>query len=102
MDEYRSFATETFKKVYSSLDGRERIWADKIKKQLEENPTGRILKFEWFREKKLHDKRLFYLVDEKGKKILFVGFATKKDQQKIIDFIIDNKDELFSLLRNLN
>src|SRR3989344_9274103 len=100
MDEYGSFTTETFKKIYSSLDGRERIWIDKIKKQLEENPTGRILKFEWFREKKLHDKRLFYLVDEKGKKILFVGFATKKDQQKIISFVIENKDELFLLLRN--
>ena len=102
MGEYKSFATETFKKIYSSLDGREKIWIDKIKKQLEENPTGKILRFEWFREKKLHDKRLFYLVDEKNKKILFVGFATKKDQQKIIDFIIENKVELFSFLKNLN
>ena len=44
----------------------------------------------------------FYLVDEKDKKILFVGFATKKDQQKIIDFIIENKDEFFSFLKKLN
>jgi len=60
------------------------------------------LQFGWFREKKFHNKRLFYLLDNKNKKILLVAFASKKEQQKIINFITGNKDELFNLLQKLS
>ncbi len=57
--------------------------------------------FEWFREKKYENKRLYFLVDKQNKKILLVAFATKKDQQKVIDFIKSNMKELLNYLRNL-
>ena len=101
MGNYEVFATDTYKKVYSALDGSEKQWIDKTKENLKENPTGKILQFQWFREKKFNNKRLFYLIDEENKKILFVGFATKKEQQKIIDFVVENNKELFELLKNL-
>jgi len=101
MDNYEVFATDTFRKVYSAIDGSEKQWVDKIKGNLKENPTGKIIQFQWFREKRFHSKRLFYLIDEVNKRILFVGFATKKEQQKIIDFVVKNHKELFELLKNL-
>ena len=101
MDKYIIYATDSFKKLYETLDRSEQIWIEKTKKQLEENPTGKILHFDWFREKKYLNKRLYFLIDDESKRILFVAFASKKEQQKIINFIIANKDEFFSHLRKL-
>ena len=48
MNKYVVYATDTFKKLYTTLDKSEQQWIQKIKKRLEENPTGKILQFEWF------------------------------------------------------
>ncbi len=101
MDKYAVYATDTFKKLYLSLDRSEQQWVDKVKKKLEESPTGKILNFSWFREKKYLNKRLYYLVNEENKKILFVAFASKKEQQDIIDFVKTNMVELLAYLRSL-
>ena len=101
MNKYIIYTTDTFKKLYETLDRSEQQWIEKIKTKLEENPTGKILQFEWFREKKYLNKRLYYLVDEQTKKILFVAFASKKDQQEIIDFVKANMKELLEYLRSL-
>ena len=98
---YTIFVTEPFEELFYTLEKSEQIWIDKIKKKLEENVTGKPLGFEWFREKKYKDKRLYFLVDEQNKKILLVAYATKKDQQKTIDFIKSNMKELLDYLRNL-
>ena len=98
---YEVYVTDSFKKLFETLDGREQIWINKIKKNLEEYPTGKVLHFDWFREKKFDNKRLYYLVDDERKKILLVSFASKKDQQKIIDFIIKNKDEFLRYLKEI-
>ncbi len=101
MPNYKIFATETFKKLLPDLENSEKIWIEKIKKKLEENVTGKTLGFEWFREKKYENKRLYFLIDEENKKILFVSFATKKEQQNIIDFIKYNMNELLDYLKKL-
>ena len=101
MSKYVVYATDTFKKLYSALDNNEKIWIDKIKSSLEESPTGKILHFRWFREKKYLNKRLYYLVDDQNKRILLVSFASKKEQQNIINFIISNTGELLAYLRKL-
>ena len=101
MDKYIVHATDTFKKLYSTLDKSEQQWIEKTKKNLEVNPTGKILQFSWFREKKYLNKRLYYLIDEESKKILFVSFASKKKQQDIISFVKENMKELLEYLRSL-
>lgn len=101
MEKYEVYATDSFKKLFSTLTNSEQDWIKKIKEQLEEHPTGKPLHFSWFREKKYLNKRLYFLVDEERRKILFVSFASKKDQQKIIYFIITNKDEFLKHLRSL-
>ena len=99
MGSYEIYSTDSFDRLFDSLDKDEQNWIKKIKLQLEKYPTGKPLQFSWFREKKYLNKRLYFLVDEERKKVLMVSFASKKEQQKIINFIINNKDEFFNLLR---
>lgn len=101
MEKYTVYVTEPFEELFYALDKSEQIWIEKIKKNLEENPTGKILHFSWFREKKYLNKRLYYLVNENNKKILLVAFAPKKDQQKVIDFVRTNMDGYLDYLRRL-
>ncbi len=50
-----------YSKLYDAAEKSEQVWIEKIKDQLEQNlRTGQPLRFDWFREKKLGDKRLFY------------------------------------------
>jgi len=98
---YIIYTTETFDKIFSALDKTEQEWIIKTKEKLEENPTGKILKFSWFKEKKYLNKRLYYLIDDKNKKILLISFASKKEQQKLINFVKDNMEEFLNHLRNL-
>lgn len=98
---YEIFATETFRKIYQSLPANEKEWVDTTKENIKESPFGKPLGFPWFREKKFLNKRLYFLIDEQLKRILLVSFASKKDQQQIIDFIKQNMKELLGLLKNI-
>ena len=98
---YRIFTLKTFDEVYAKLDGSEQQWIQKIKKQFEQQVTGKILHFSWLREKKYLNKRLYYLIDEEQKKILFIAFAPKKEQQSIINQILMRGNELLLFLRRL-
>ena len=98
---YRIFTLKTFDEVYEILDGSEQIWIQNIKKQLETHITGKILHFSWLREKKYLNKRLYYIVGNEQKKVLMIAFASKKEQQKIINQILLNKEELLFYLRSL-
>ena len=87
------FETETFSKLCNVADKTIREWVEKVKDQLVENlNVGKPLRFEWFREKKFGTWRLYYLINEKQHKALLVALGTKKEQQKIIDHILQNKE----------
>ncbi len=98
---YEIYATDTFKEICQTLDKSEQDWINKTKENLKVFPTGKPLGYKWFKEKKYLNKRLFFLVDDKSKRILLVSFASKKDQQKIINFIKLNMNELLYYLKNL-
>ena len=101
MEIYTVYTTETFDKLFNSLEKSEQNWIIKIKERLEDHPAGKILRYHWFREKRYlrRNKRLYYLIDEELKKILLVSFAPKKDQHKIVEFVIQNMPELLAYLR---
>ncbi len=89
----RVLETETFSRLFEALEKKEKEWIKKIIQQLKENPkAGKPLRLEWFREKKLGGKRLYYLVYEKSNAVLLVAFGGKKEQQKIIAHILQNKE----------
>jgi len=54
---YEIFTTEPFDKLYDKLDKTEQRWIQRIKQQLSQYITGKILHFSWFREKKYLNKR---------------------------------------------
>jgi len=88
----RVLGTETFSRLFDALEKKEKEWIKKVILQLKENSkAGKPLRFEWFREKKLGGKRLYYLVYERSNAVLLVAFGGKKDQQKIITHILQNK-----------
>ncbi|MBS3123781.1 hypothetical protein J4437_04040 [Candidatus Woesearchaeota archaeon] len=87
------YETEEFSRVCGSLEKFEQDWIEKIKDQLVENlNVGKPLRFDWFREKKLGSKRLFYLINVSSKKAILIAYGTKKEQQSIINHIIINKE----------
>lgn len=91
--------TETFSKLLETCERGEREWIEKIKDQLRENlRVGKPLHYDWFREKKLGNKRLFYLINEVTQKAVLIAFGTKKEQQKIIDHILFNKERYLRLI----
>ncbi len=91
--------TEIFSKIYDACDHQERRWIDKMKDQLAENlKVGKPLRYDWFREKKFDNKRLFYLINENTKKAILIAFGSKRDQQKIIDHVILNKERYLRLI----
>ena len=93
------YETEPFSELYSALEKKEQEWIEKIKTPLSENlNAGKPLRYYWFREKKLDNKRLYFLINEKTKKAILLAFGPKKEQQKIIEHIILNKERYLKLI----
>lgn len=96
------YRTEAFSRVFESLDSDEKQWIIKMLAQIKGNPrAGKPLKYNWFREKKFKDKRLYFIVYDELGKILAVAFGGKKEQQRIIDSIIRNMDAYQKLAETL-
>jgi len=93
------YETEVFSELLEGCDKREKIWIEKIKDQLVNNlQVGKPLHFDWFREKKLGNQRLFYIINESTKKAVLISFGTKKEQQSIINHILANKERYFKFV----
>ena len=99
---YDVYETETFSKLQLTMEKEEKEWVDKIKIQLKDNPsTGKPLRFDWFREKKFGNKRLYYLVYKNLNRVLLVSFGSKKEQQEIIEHIIENRDRYKKIIESV-
>jgi len=96
---YTIYFSREFEKTYSKLDASEKQWIHKTFTQLEFSPLGKPLHFAWFREKKYLDKRLYSLVDEHLQMIFIIDFSSKKEQQKIISFVLENMSKLLLYLK---
>jgi len=67
---------------------------DKIPLKLKENPfLGDQIRYPFLREKRIKEKRIYYLVYEDLKLVLLVATSGKKDQQATIDHIKGYLDE---------
>lgn len=91
--------TEAFSKLCGTLEKMEQEWIDKIRNQLMDSlDVGKQLRYDWFREKKLGNKRLYYLINAKTNKAVLLAFGAKKEQQKIINHILANKERYLKLI----
>ena len=93
-----------YQKIIVKLSKIEREEIQKIVLQLTENPfVGDQLQIKYLREKRLREKRLYYLVFEDLKAVLIVAISDKKTQQKTINSILSRMNEyrkyLLELLR---
>lgn len=86
---YKVFKAPKFqKKIEKLLDKREFIELDFFIKQLKRgNISGKSLTYEFFREKKIGGKRVYFLVYDEIKIILLISCSNKKYQQSTIDEI---------------
>ncbi|MBN1940772.1 MAG: hypothetical protein JW772_01165 [Candidatus Diapherotrites archaeon] len=90
----RVLETDAFSRLFETLEQDEKEWIRKIIRQLGQNSgVGKPLRFNWFREKKFGGKRLYYLVYEKRNAVLLVAFGAKKEQQKIISHVLQNREK---------
>lgn len=91
--------TEEFAKIIEGCELIEQRWIEKMKDQLTSNLfVGKPLSFNWFREKKFRNKRLFYLVNNQMNKALLISFAPKKKQREVIRYILANKKRYLNQL----
>ena len=93
-----------YQRIIVKLSKIEREEIQRIVLQLTENPfVGDQLQIKSLREKRLREKRLYYLVFEDLKAVLIVAISDKKTQQKTIDSILLRINEyrkyLLELLR---
>lgn len=94
--------TDSFSKLFETLEWDEKEWVKKIILQLKANANvGKPLGFKWFREKQFKGKRLYYLVYNNLNKVLLVGFGGKKEQQKIINHILANRGRYRKFVENI-
>ncbi len=71
---------------------------DSISKELKINPfVGKPLGYNFLREKKYDDKRIYYLIYEDIKTVLLVSISDKKTQQETIEAIKHSFDEFKKL-----
>ena len=85
---YKIFTTDEFDKRYKRLDQQLQREIAKEIDQLEENPySGKPLGYKFFREKKVMNYRVYYLVYDEYVVVFVITISTKRDQQDAIDKI---------------
>ena len=78
-----------YQKIIVKLSKTEREEIQRIILQLTENPfVGDQLQIKVLREKRLREKRFYYLVFEDLQAVLIVAIGNKKTQQETIDSIL--------------
>ena len=88
MGNYAVFRTPIFGKKLESFSNDFKDQIEKIEDQLEDNPyVGKPLNVKWFREKRLGEKRIYYLIYDDLKAVYIITISGKKDQQKTINTI---------------
>ena len=91
---FKVIGTDTYLKEINKWPKSDREAAEKIPKQLAENPfVGSQLIYPFLREKQVKEKRVYYLIYEDLKLVLLIAASGKKNQQATIDHIKENLDQ---------
>jgi len=89
---FKVIRTNTYMNEIKNWPKQYKLSEDKLPLKLSLNPfSGSQLSFSFLREKRIREKRIYYLVYEDLKLVLLVATSSKKTQQKTIDNI---KEEL--------
>jgi mRNA-degrading endonuclease RelE of RelBE toxin-antitoxin system len=100
---YKVYTTPEFDNLLSKLSKAEQERIEKLAKNLAENPyQGKPLGTSFFREKKIDDKRIYYLIYDEYVIVLLVSISDKKTQQKTINEIKINRDIYLELAHEIS
>lgn len=87
---YAVYALNVFDKEVNKLPKFDKEIIQKIILQLKENPyTGDQIRYKFFREKRVKEKRIYYLVYDDLRIVLMVAIGGKKAQKETIDNIVE-------------
>ena len=90
---YGVYGTDTFNREFNNLNKSEQEIVNKIFLQLKNNPyVGDQIRYRFFREKRIKEKRIYYLVYDDLMAVLVVAIGGKKAQQETIDRIVESFD----------
>ncbi len=99
---YIVYKTKRFDRELNRYSKEDYRRVEKLFTQLRENPyVGDQLQIKMLREKRLGEKRIYYLVFDDLRAVLVIAFSNKKAQQKVIDFIIKNINYFRTYLEEL-
>ena len=99
---YAVYTTESFEKGVEGVSESEKKIIQKIFLQLKYNPyVGDSLRYRFLREKRVREKRIYYLVYDDLNAVLIVAFGGKKAQQETINEIIKYLPEFRDYLKKI-
>lgn len=99
---YAVYTIDKFDKQFEKLSGEYQRRIKNFFLQLKENLyIGNQLQIRILREKRLEEKRIYYLVFDEFNAVLVVAMSDKKTQQETIDRIIKYLNEYKHLLGNI-
>ena len=85
---FKIFTTEEFDRDFEKLDNSIKIQIEKEIQQLINNPyVGKPLGYKFFREKKVKNYCIYYLIYEDHVVVFIIAVSDKKDQQQAINKI---------------
>ena len=92
---FKVIGTDTYLKEIDKWPGAyKEIALNKMPKQLANNPfRGDPLGYAFLREKRIKEKRIYYLIYEDLSLVLLVAVSGKKDQQVTINYIKHKLEE---------
>ena len=86
---YAVYVLNVFDKEMNKLSDSEKEIIKKIFLQLKDNPyVGDQIRYKFFREKRMKEKRVYYLVYDDLKIVLMVAIERKKAQKETIDKVV--------------
>lgn len=99
---YAVYTTESFDKEVEKLPADDQEILQKMFLKIKENPyTSDQLRYKHLREKRIRERRIYFLVYDDLQAVLIVAISGKKDQQATINHIVDYFDEYRIYLERL-
>ncbi len=96
------YETAEFEKECKKLSKKQRIQIKKLKDGLSKTfNVGKILKYPFLREKKIQERRVYFLIYEEYGSVLLITMSSKKAQQSTIDKIAELLPEFKELMKKI-
>ncbi len=100
---YEVIGTATYLAEISQWTKADREAAEKIPEKLALNPyIGDSVGYRFFRERRIREKRVYYLVYEDLKLVLLIAVSGKKDQQSKINYIKHHFEDFRKLAEKIS